>query len=163
MSSIKISDLPYRKNVSCITFKKDKFLLIQNNDWQENWWKFPQGGVDNKENIEKAALRELKEELGNDKFRIIKKSKITNKYDWNSKSLELSGYKWRGQIQHYLLVKFTGKEGDIRIDPQEIRQYKWVGLDEIWENIDHENKNFTNYKTTIEKVFQEFEITKTKN
>lgn len=162
MSSTKIEHLPYRKSVSCITFKKDKFLLIQNNDWLENWWKFPQGGVSDKESIEKAALRELREELGNDKFKIIKKSKITNQYDWNSKSLEIAKYKWRGQIQHYLLVEFIGEEEDIDIDLQEIRQYKWVGIDEIWENIDHEDKNFTNYRVTIEQVFREFEILKTK-
>ncbi len=158
MNSIKINNLPYRRNISCIIFKAEKFLLIQNNDWLKDWWKFPQGGVDDKENVEKAALRELKEELGNDKFKIIKKSKITNQYDWNNKSLEISGYKWRGQKQNYLLVEFIGTDEDIKIDPQEIRQYKWVTFDELWPSIDHDDKNFANYKATLEEVFEEFNL-----
>ena len=160
MDSIKIDSLPYRKNVSCIVFKAKKFLLIQNNDWLKNWWKFPQGGVNKGEPLEKAAIRELKEELGTDKFSILGKSKKINQYDWNDKSLELSKYKWRGQIQNYLIVEFIGEENEIKIDSKEIRQYKWVTVDDLWPSIDHDDKNFTNYKTTLKEVFKEFNLAK---
>ena len=43
-SNLGVCNLPYRKNVSCILFKDDKYLLVQLADWEENWWKFPQGG-----------------------------------------------------------------------------------------------------------------------
>jgi len=155
-----INRLPYRNNVSCVTVKADKFLLIQNSDWLKNWWKFPQGGVDKGETIEKAALRELQEELGSDKFRIIGRSAKTNQYDWNDESLKLAGYRWRGQIQRFLLVEFFGTDKDIKINLQEIRQYKWVTIKELWSNIDHEDKNFTNYKNSIEKVLREFGLLK---
>jgi 8-oxo-dGTP pyrophosphatase MutT (NUDIX family) len=37
--------LPYRDNVACIVFKGDEFLLVQLHLWEPNWWKFPQGGI----------------------------------------------------------------------------------------------------------------------
>ena len=152
--------LPYRNNICCITFKQNKFLLVQNCDWPKNWWKFPQGGINDGETLEVAALRELQEELGNDKFKIINKSKHTNQYDWNDESLKLAGYKWQGQIQSYLLVEFLGEDIDVKLNPEETKQYKWVTLDNLWENIDHQDKNFTNYKNTIEKVLREFNMLK---
>jgi len=155
-----IDKLPYRNNVSCVTVKADKFLLIQNNDWLKNWWKFPQGGVEEEETLEEAASRELQEELGSDKFRIIGRSTKINQYDWNDESLKLAGYRWRGQIQKFLLVEFFGTYKDIKINLKEIRQYKWVTIGELWSNIDHEDKNFTNYKSTIERVLREFKFLK---
>ena len=110
--------------------------------------------------MEEAGSRELQEELGTNKFEIKGKSVNTNQYDWNNESVKLAGYRWRGQIQNYLLVEFLGDNNDIKINPEETQQYKWVTLEELWPSIDHDDKNFTNYKNTIEKVLQEFEIIK---
>lgn len=49
MDKLKVANLPYRNNVSCIVFRGDKFLVVQLNDWPENWWKFPQGGIEQDE------------------------------------------------------------------------------------------------------------------
>lgn len=158
MNQLDINKLPYRNNICCILFKENKFLLVQNCDWPKNWWKFPQGGINDGETLGVAALRELQEELGNNKFKIINKSEHTNQYDWNDESLKLAGYKWQGQIQSYLLVEFLGEDLDLKLNPEETKQYKWVTLDNLWENIDHQDKNFTNYKNTIEKVLREFNM-----
>ena len=52
-----------------------------------------------------------------------------------------------------LVLKLTD---DIILDPDEIESYKWVTFKDLWFNIDIDDKNFSNYKETIEKVLKEF-------
>lgn len=160
MNLIDVNKLPYRDSVCCIVFKGENFLLLQGKGWPADWWKFPQGGINDGETLEQAALRELKEETGNDNFKIIGISKNANIYDWNDDSVKLAGYRWRGQKQRYLLLEYLGEANNICLNPDETQQYKWVTLFDLWKNIDHNDKNFTNYKNTIEKVLLEFHIFK---
>lgn len=151
--------LPYRPNVSLITFKKDKFLLVNLVDWQENWWKFPQGGIESGEEIIQAGKREFFEEIGTNKIRVLGVSKYTNKYDWNDEVIERKQKKWRGQFQHFVVLEFNGKEQDILIDQKEVRKYRWAERKEIIEaskNKDH--MVFQNYNGLIPKILQEFNI-----
>lgn len=62
MTNINVNKLPYRDNISCIVFKDDMFLLVQLNDWPKDFWKFPQGGIEQGETEEEAVIRELIEE-----------------------------------------------------------------------------------------------------
>lgn len=55
-------------------------MLVQLKDWKENWWKFPQGGVDEGETEEEAIKRELFEELNITSFKIIRKTAFINRY-----------------------------------------------------------------------------------
>lgn len=152
----KYKHLPYRNNVSCVVFKKKKFLLVQQISWPDNFWKFPQGGIDDDESEEVAAHRELLEELSTDKFKFIAKSKHINQYDWTDDAVKLAGNKWRGQIQKFFLVEYLGNDQDIKINEDEIKKYKWVGLKDLFLHIDSDNKNFKHYKNTIEKIISEF-------
>lgn len=158
MNSINISKLPYRDNISCVVFKQKKFLLVQRVGWPNNWWKFPQGGINESESEENTVRREFLEELGSEKFKIIAKSVYTNQYDWTDDSVKLASYQWRGQIQKFFLVEFLGADEDIKINKNEIQQYKWVGLKDLLVSIDQNNKNFSNYKNTIEKILREFKM-----
>lgn len=151
-----IKKLPYRDNVSCVVYKNNVFLLLQRKGWHSNWWKFPQGGIDTGEPIEAAAVRELKEEVGSDNFKVIGLSKNYNVYDWNDESVRLADYRWRGQNQRYLLIEYLGEEDEISLNPQEIEACEWVKLDDVWCKIDHNDENFCNYKETIKKVLREF-------
>lgn len=158
MEQVNINNLPYRNNISCIVFKKNKFLLVQLNDWQKKWWKFPQGGMNENETEEAAAKRELREELGSDKFRIITKSIYTNQYDWPDEIIKAVKYRWRGQLQSFFLVEFYGKETEIIIDKNEINKYRWVELSDLMPLIDHKEKIFLNYRIIIEKILNEFKL-----
>ena len=51
MEAKKIQNLPYRDNVCCIVFKGKRFLLVQNLGFKDNWWKFPQGGIEKNETV----------------------------------------------------------------------------------------------------------------
>jgi len=43
------------------------------------------------------------------------------------------GGKYRGQRQHWFLMRFMGEDSDVNIhtDHQEFRAWKWAGLNEI--------------------------------
>lgn len=148
--------LPYRNNVSCVVFKKNKFLLVQLTDWLDNWWKFPQWGVDANEKEEKTALRELNEELGTKKFKIVAKSKFTNKYDWPDEYIARKKRKYRGQFQKFFLIEFLGENKEIKINKNEVREIKWVEKEEVLTLISDISNLSGNYKQTIEKILNEF-------
>ncbi len=151
--------LPYRPNVSLITFQKDRFLLVNLVDWQENWWKFPQGGINEQEEVIEAGTREFFEEIGTDKIRVLGISKYTNHYDWIDKVIEIKGKKYRGQFQHFVVVEFLGKEEDIKIDPKEVKKYRWAERTEIIEaSKDKDHLLFQNYHQLIPKILQEFRL-----
>ena len=61
----------YRENVAAIIINKDKKVLMCEHAWIDDAWQFPQGGVDGKEKMDDAVLRELWEELGTKSFKII--------------------------------------------------------------------------------------------
>lgn len=157
LGPLDVSKLPYRKNVGCVVFKDDKFLLLHKPDWPENHWKFPQGGIDKNETDENTAKRELLEELGTDKYKIIAKSKIERQYDWSDDAVEKAGYRWKGQSQKFFLVEFFGKDSDIKLDAKELEKFKWVTKKELLSIIDIDHKNFVGYKDAIAKILEEFD------
>lgn len=153
-----IKNLPYRKNVSCILFKGDKYLLVQLADWEENWWKFPQGGMEVGETEKDAIKRELFEELSIPNFKIIAKSKHTNMYDWPEEIVIKRGLKWRGQSQVFYLVEYLGNESDIKIsDSHEVRKFQWVTKTELFDLVGQRGKIFFGYREVVGKIFWEFE------
>lgn len=158
MADININHLAYRDNVSCLVFKKDKFLLVQLIGWPKDFWKFPQGGIKPGEGEKEAVFRELKEELGTDKFKILTKSPYLHQYDWDKDSIEKAGFRWKGQRQKFYLVEFLGKDKDIRINTKEIQNYKWVERDQLTKHFFHKHKLFADYdlmiKRTLDKCFK---------
>jgi len=129
-------NLKYRKKVSAIILdSKGNFLIDQLVNYEKNQWNWPGGGIDKGESARKAILRELKEELGTDKFKVIKKAKFTNKYDWPPfvivKILKAEGKTWKGQKVTYFLLKFTGDKKDINPNPKEIRKVRWVSREKL--------------------------------
>ena len=62
----------YRKNVGIIVADKDgKVLMCARADQEDLQWQFPQGGIENGEDIVAAAERELHEETGISSVRLI--------------------------------------------------------------------------------------------
>ena len=53
----------FRVRVALVIIKDDNILLIQHKKNKKKYWVLPGGGLDYCETIEKAAVRELKEEL----------------------------------------------------------------------------------------------------
>ena len=121
----------YRLNVAMIVLNKDNKVLFCKRRNTENW-QFPQGGVDENENIESAMFRELNEEVGLEKDNVEIKAVSQNLiyYDIpkNIRSRVLGG-KFKGQAQKYFLLKLISGEVDLNIEnTPEFDKYSWVSF-----------------------------------
>ncbi|MSP06834.1 MAG: RNA pyrophosphohydrolase [Candidatus Fonsibacter sp.] len=89
-------------------------------------WQMPQGGVDNKEDFESAAKRELKEETGIISIEIIKKSGKEFIYDLPNELLgKIWNGKYKGQKQTWFLAKFIGEYSEINIKQKKAEFCEW--------------------------------------
>lgn len=102
-----------------------------------DWWQMPQGGIDDGEDVEQAALRELYEEVGltADKVAIIARTKDELYYDLpEDLKGKLWGGKYIGQRQTWFLMRFSGADDEINLtahDPAEFAAWKWVEPEEL--------------------------------
>ena len=121
----------YRDTVAAIIINKDKKVLMCEHIWIDNAWQFPQGGVEENESIEEALKRELYEEIGTKKIKIIKEmpKQVVYKFPFYLKSK----YQIDGQKQTYFLVYFYGDDDEIVFDKQEkpeFKEFQWVDFSE---------------------------------
>ena len=99
-------------------------------------WQMPQGGIDEGEDAEKAALRELVEETGitPELVDVIARSRNEHFYDLPDELLgKIWKGKYRGQRQWWFLMRFKGKDSDINIetDHPEFSRWQWVSPERL--------------------------------
>ena len=118
---------------------KKEILVGRRLDHPSGFWQMPQGGIDEKENPEEAVWREMMEEIGTNKAKLIKKSNQWIKYDIPSDTLKTLpwGHKYIGQTQKWFAFEFTGEERDINVgtDNPEFSEWKWTKIDSIVDEI----------------------------
>ena len=126
------STLPYRPCAGMMLLNAHGDVFVgQRNDTSMEAWQMPQGGIDDGEDAETAALRELGEEIGvtPDKVALIAVAPQEFYYDLPD---ELIGKVWkgkyRGQVQRWFLYRFLGQDSDIDIATkhQEFRTWRWI-------------------------------------
>ena len=114
---------------------RDNLVLVaQRIDQVAEAWQMPQGGVDEGETPRQAALRELKEEIGTDRAKIIAETEEWVHYDlprdladkvWNGR--------FRGQTQKWFAMRFLGNDSDINLATAkpEFIEWKWTTLNSL--------------------------------
>jgi putative (di)nucleoside polyphosphate hydrolase len=129
-----ISSLPYRPcvGVMLVNARGLAFVGKRIDNREGDFWQMPQGGIDEGEELQAAALRELREEtgVGENHAAIIARTREELLYDLPESLMgKLWGGLYRGQRQHWLLARFSGTDADIRLDahePPEFCEWKWV-------------------------------------
>lgn len=119
----------YRPNVVMFLFKPPCYVLIVRRNTEEEHWQIPQGGKEMGETSEQAITREAKEEIGTNDFKILDKINNFFSYKWKNKKYEMY-YGNKGQKQTIFFLEFTGDDEAIKLDLDELMEYKWVKLDE---------------------------------
>lgn len=127
-----MSNKPYRPCVGIVLFNKDGKVFVGERIDTPGAWQMPQGGINEGEDIQKAALRELKEEIGTDKGSFIKTMEDKIRYDLppHLKNKLWDG-KYAGQEQIWVAMQFEGDDSDIDIaadDHPEFSQWQWVDI-----------------------------------
>jgi putative (di)nucleoside polyphosphate hydrolase len=134
-----LAALPYRPCVGVMLVNdKGKVFVGKRIDNKEgDAWQMPQGGMDDGEEVVAAGLRELAEETGvtAERATLIARSREELLYDLPKAMVgKLWGGKYRGQRQHWLLLRYTGEDAQIDLeahDPPEFCEWKWVEPEQL--------------------------------
>jgi N-acetylglucosaminyldiphosphoundecaprenol N-acetyl-beta-D-mannosaminyltransferase len=136
------SSMPYRRNAVVIIQHADKTVLVCQRNPESSaygsgregdhrfadYWQFPQGGIDEVENIETGARREAFEEVGLTDLEFLKIHRDAYAYEWRNavRQLLLNPLKYKGQNQSLVYFTFTGEKDSVKIDNHELVNYQWV-------------------------------------
>ena len=137
-----LTNLPYRPCVGLMLVNGQGLVFVGRRidtrgqpDEGGVYWQMPQGGIDEGEDLHTAAYRELTEETGvlPEHVTMLAQTKEELFYDLPD---DLIGKLWkgqyRGQRQHWVLVRFGGDDSHIQLDahdPAEFEEWKWVEPD----------------------------------
>ncbi|MGZ3215383.1 RNA pyrophosphohydrolase [Paracoccus sp. T5] len=132
--------LPYRPCAGVVLMNRAGLVFAGQRIDMPGAWQMPQGGIDGDESPREAALRELVEETGvpTELVEVVAETPGWVYYDLPP---ELLGKVWKGrfggQRQKWLLLRFLGEDGDIRIETEhpEFDRWQWMPADALLENI----------------------------
>ncbi|MEL6582629.1 MAG: RNA pyrophosphohydrolase [Pseudomonadota bacterium] len=102
-------------------------------------WQMPQGGIDPGETVEKAAYRELVEETSVPREAVTWLAQTQNpyRYDFPPEVLGKRFKKYRGQEQHWVLLRLNGPETTIELETEhpEFSEWTWMSPADVVESI----------------------------
>ena len=116
--------------------REGKIFVGARIDNPDDAWQMPQGGIDEGEEPWAGALRELEEETGIAPALVerIAEHPERLRYDLPGELREkLWRGKWKGQVQHWFLARFLGRDSDVNLATHhpEFRAWKWVDPDAL--------------------------------
>lgn len=141
MTPDQIATLPYRPCVGVMLINPDGLIFAgQRIDNDTPAWQMPQGGVDEGEAPDTAALRELWEETGVPAGLV---SPLGQTADWLTYDLphdivpRIWKGRFRGQKQLWFAFRYLGRDDQIRIDTDhpEFSHWRWISADEMLASI----------------------------
>ncbi|ESQ92726.1 RNA pyrophosphohydrolase [Asticcacaulis sp. AC460] len=148
----------YRPNVGVVVFNRDGKVWIGHRYGMagDYAWQFPQGGIDEGEDLEEAARRELYEETGIKRIDLIGRTKDWVVYDFPAEVLAQGkiGKNFKGQKQIWFAFRFTGDDSEIDLNAhheQEFSRWEWCDLGSVIDRVVHFKRD--SYRQVI-KEFQ---------
>jgi putative (di)nucleoside polyphosphate hydrolase len=131
----------YRPCVGVVLLNRDGLVWIgrryqkENDDGIGKWWQMPQGGIDEDEDPELTARREMAEETSVTSMELLAEAPDWYRYDLPQ---HLIGKSWkgryRGQTQKWFAYRFTGEDREIDLKPpghkQEFDQWRWATMND---------------------------------
>lgn len=138
--------MPFRANIAdAIINKENKVFLGKRNPnlkydrngeyTKELHWQFPQGGIDQGEEISVAAIREAREETGMRSLKFLGVAGTTHCYHWNHGCRYLwKDRQHKGQEQQLAFLRFEGNNSEIDLnldEDKEFSEYQWVAIEDV--------------------------------
>lgn len=128
-------DSSHRPGVGVMLLNAEGHVFVARRaDVQGEAWQMPQGGIDQGETPQQAAIRELEEELGTNNVEIIAESKRWFHYDVPEEfALKAWAGRWKGQRQKWFVMLFTGTDSDIDLagNHPEFDAWRWASVKEL--------------------------------
>lgn len=129
----------FRKYVFAVVYLKDrkpKFLVFHR---IKNWrgWEFLKGGLMKNESEADCLKREVREETGAKRYRVLAKTKHLIKYKWPKNFLK-DRHKFQGATGRLFIVELFDKK--VRIDRTEHDRFKWVSAKDAFKCLTYKNQ-----------------------
>ena len=130
----------YRRCVGMMILNtKNEILVGRRLDHPSGYWQMPQGGIDKDEIPEEAVWREMMEEIGTNKAKLLNTSSQWLNYDIPQNTLDTLpwGKIYVGQTQKWFVFRFTGQDSDINVGTEnpEFDEWKWAKYESLIDNI----------------------------
>ncbi len=127
---------PYRPCVVAVIRNQDGQVLAGERADCKGAWQLPQGGIDPGETAETALFRELREEIGTDRVRILQRLPQAITYEFPV-SMQRQGLKaFRGQIQDWFLLELIDTAmPDLSLSEGEFQNLSWMEANSLIEGI----------------------------
>ena len=132
-----LSEYSYRPAAGIMLVNREgKIWVGQRLDSKLEAWQMPQGGLDEGEDAEDGALRELEEETGirRDLVEIVARCPHELTYDLPEDLIGVVWKEnWRGQRQAWFLARFLGTDEDVNLQTAhpEFRAWRWADVDDL--------------------------------
>lgn len=124
----------YRSAVAVLVLKKESDgsfrILLVHKPRKSDAWQLPQGGIEEGETAEVAALRELQEEAGLLLKVPVRKSTHTYCYDFSPEFLARHNPVNAGQKLCFVVLE-APNDAQVKVDNHEVNDFRWVLPEEL--------------------------------